>query len=153
RGPSRGLNERVQLHWCVCGRAWITSGSTRWSRAGGRRSADRRARPSKRMADRSLQSTPRGPPGLIGDTTLSGPEGRAVSSPDYGSRGSGPISVEPTPVRETISVIITAWRRRQFLSEALASVRIPPGSPIDLVVVSDFHNDDLEREVRSRQGK
>ena len=76
-----------------------------------------------------------------------------MSSPDYGSRGSGPISVEPTPVRETISVIITAWRRRQFLSEALASVRIPPGSPIDLVVVSDFHNDDLEREVRSRQGK
>ena len=76
-----------------------------------------------------------------------------MSSPDYGSRGSGPISVEPTPVRETISVIITAWRRRQFLSEALASVRIPPGSPIDLVVVSDFHNDDLEREVRIRQGK
>ena len=76
-----------------------------------------------------------------------------MSTPDSGSRGSAPMSLEPTPVRETISVIITAWRRRKFLSEALASVRFAPGLPVDLVVVSDFQNDDLEREVRNRQGK
>src|SRR5438445_10782341 len=63
------------------------------------------------------------------------------------------MSIEPTPVRETISVIITAWRRRQFLAEALASVRFGVGSPVELVVVSDFHNEDLEREVRNRQGR
>ena len=76
-----------------------------------------------------------------------------MSTRESGSRGSAPMSIEPTPVRETISVIITAWRRRQFLAEALASVRFGVGSPVELVVVSDFHNEDLEREVRNRQGR
>src|SRR5438093_851738 len=57
------------------------------------------------------------------------------------------------PFPETISVIVTAWRRRQFLEEALSSVRVGVGSPVELVVVSDFHDGDLEREVQGRHGK
>ena len=72
---------------------------------------------------------------------------------DSSARGSTPSPTQPTPFLETISVIITAWRRRQFLQEALGSVRVGVGSPVELVVVSDFHNEGLEREVQSRQGK
>ena len=67
--------------------------------------------------------------------------------------GSVPRPVQPMPTPETISVIVTAWRRRQFLGEAIASVRVGDRSPVELVVVSDFHNEDLERAVRDRQGK
>lgn len=62
----------------------------------------------------------------------------------------------PTPgtrVSETISVVVTAWQRRRFLREALASVQFPAGSPFDLVVVAGFRDDDLEREVQKRNGK
>ena len=73
--------------------------------------------------------------------------------PDSATRGSIPRPTQPTPFPETISVIITAWRRRRFLEEALGSVRTGARSPVELVVVSDFHNEDLEREVQGRQGK
>jgi len=76
-----------------------------------------------------------------------------VSTVDSGTRRSAPISTQQTPVRETISVIITAWRRRKFLREAIASVRFAAGSSVELVVVSDFHDEDLERQVREREGK
>ena len=72
---------------------------------------------------------------------------------DSAARGSIPSPTQPTPFPETISVIITAWRRRQFLQEALGSVRTGARSPVELVVVSDFHNEGLEREVQGRQGK
>ncbi len=55
--------------------------------------------------------------------------------------------------REIVSVVLTAWRRRHFLREALASVQSPDGSPLEVIVVADFDDDDLEREVRERQGK
>jgi len=55
-------------------------------------------------------------------------------------------------VDETVSVVVTAWRRREFLGEAIASVRFAVGSPFELVVAADFHDDDLEREVRERRG-
>ena len=57
------------------------------------------------------------------------------------------------PIHETISVIVTAWRRRQFLGEALSSVKVGGETPVELVVVSDFHDEDLEREVRNRRGR
>ena len=72
---------------------------------------------------------------------------------DSAARGSIPRPTPPTPFPETISVIITAWRRRRFLEEALGSVRTGARSPVELVVVSDFHNEDLEREVQGHQGK
>ena len=72
---------------------------------------------------------------------------------DSAARGSIPSPTQPTPFPETISVIITAWRRRRFLEEALGSVRTGARSPVELVVVSDFHNEGLEREVQGRQGK
>ncbi len=72
---------------------------------------------------------------------------------DSAARGSIPRPTQPTPFPETISVIISAWRRRRFLEEALGSVRTAARSPVELVVVSDFHNEDLEREVQGRQGK
>jgi len=76
-----------------------------------------------------------------------------VSTLDSATRGSVPRPTQPMPFPETISVIVTAWRRRQFLEEALSSVRVGVGSPVELVVVSDFHDGDLEREVQGRHGK
>jgi len=55
--------------------------------------------------------------------------------------------------RETISVVATAWHRRQFLREAIASVQLAGGSPVEIVVAASFHDEGLEREVRERQGK
>ncbi len=55
-------------------------------------------------------------------------------------------------VRETVSVVVTAWRRRRFLGEALASARFGAGSPFEIIVAADFHDDDLERNVRERDG-
>jgi hypothetical protein len=76
-----------------------------------------------------------------------------MSARDQVSRFTEGLPSQPKSSRVTVSVVITAWRRRQFLGEALASVRFAVGSPFELVVASDFHNDDLEREVRNRQGK
>jgi len=57
------------------------------------------------------------------------------------------------PARDTVSVVVTAWRRREFLRDALASVRFEVGSPFELVVVADFRDDHLEHELRKRQGR
>ena len=76
-----------------------------------------------------------------------------MSTPDPLSREEGPPSDSPTWEKETLSVVATAWRRRQFLHEALASVRLAGGSPVEIVVVSSFHDEGLEREVRERHGK
>jgi len=59
---------------------------------------------------------------------------------------------QPKLVHESVSVVVTAWDRREFLGEAIASVRSAVGSPFELVVAADFHDEDLEREVRALQG-
>jgi len=64
-----------------------------------------------------------------------------------------PKSGSMDPVQETISVVVTAWRRREFLGDALASVQSPAGWPLELVVVADFSGGDVEQEVRRRNGK
>ncbi len=53
---------------------------------------------------------------------------------------------------ETLSVVVTAGSRRQFLAQALASVRLPSGLGSELVVVTDFADEPLEDEVRRRHG-
>jgi len=74
----------------------------------------------------------------------------SVSDPTWNS--STPTKTHPSSIRESCSIVVTAWRRREFLGEALASVRSAVGSPFELVVAADFHDDDLEREVRALQG-
>jgi len=54
---------------------------------------------------------------------------------------------------QTISVVATAWHRRQFLREAIASVQPAAGSPVEIVVAASFHDEGLEREVRKRHGR
>lgn len=53
---------------------------------------------------------------------------------------------------ESVSVVITAWNRKRFLGDALASVHFEPSVSGEIVVVANFHDDDLEREVQSRGG-
>jgi len=76
-----------------------------------------------------------------------------MNTPDPVVREKEPRSNPHNLGRETISVVVTAWRRRQFLREALASVQLTGGSPVEIVVAASFHDEGLEREVRERQGK
>lgn len=74
----------------------------------------------------------------------------SASSPAARLSGLPPVGVGQR--RETISVVVTAWRRRQFLADAIGSAQSAKGVPFELVVVADFHDDELEREVEKRQG-
>src|SRR2546425_216880 len=85
--------------------------------------------------------------------SVQGPKGWRVSTREPFSREQETRSKSPTGETETISVIATAWRRRQFLREALASVRLIGGPPIEIVVASSFHDEGLEHDVRERHGK
>ncbi|TLZ94239.1 MAG: glycosyltransferase [Methanobacteriota archaeon] len=69
------------------------------------------------------------------------------------STGTRPDLEPSSRLTETLSVVITAWRRQQFLAEALGSVLSDSGLPVEVVVVADFVNQDLERQVRGRGGK
>jgi glycosyltransferase involved in cell wall biosynthesis len=47
-----------------------------------------------------------------------------------------------------LSVVVTAWNRREFLAEAIGSVTSSPRTRVEIVVVANFRHDRLEEKVR-----
>ena len=54
---------------------------------------------------------------------------------------------------ETLSVVVSAGRRRAFLPEALATVRSASAPPAELVVAAEFRDEVLEETVRRLGGR
>jgi hypothetical protein len=59
--------------------------------------------------------------------------------------------LSPTPPLG-LSVVVTAWNRREFLAEAVGSATSTPGARVEIVVVANFRDDRLEEKVRVRGG-
>ncbi len=76
-----------------------------------------------------------------------------MSNIERGLPVAGSVPPRGDRLRETVSVVVTAWQRRHLVGEALDSVKFPDGLPVELVVVADFADDALAREVQKRRGK
>ena len=77
-----------------------------------------------------------------------GSAGRGSAGFRASNRGEAPTPSVPSP---SLSVLVTAWRRRDFLGEALRSVerQTLPREEFEVVVVRDFEDPSTDRQIAS----